>query len=58
MNIFNDNVLLARHSISYMYMWLEVASNDLLTFTLLPVQLITIMWNKNKAARQQNSPAD
>ena len=41
MDIFNGHVLLARHSISMM--WLEQASNDLLTFTLLPVELITII---------------
>ena len=41
MNIFNDNILLARQSIGYK--WLEKASNDLLTFTMLPVELVNIM---------------
>ena len=45
MNIFIDSVLLARHLIRYM-MW-EQASNDLLTFTLLTVELISIMWDEN-----------
>ena len=43
MNIFNVNVLLARHSNR---MWLEQASNDLLTFTQLPIELISIMWDE------------
>ena len=52
MNIFNDNVLLARHSISKMR--LEQASNDLLTFILLPVELISSLSIVNKNIHAEN----
>ena len=39
-------------------MWFEPATNELLTFTLQPVDLISIVWDGNEAARQQNSSAD
>ena len=45
MNIFIGNVLLARHSISKM--WLEQVVNDLLTFILLSAELIGITRDKN-----------